>query len=403
MFLHRPALLGALALACASCLSPVDQPGSTVPGRCVAEAPLIEPQETDILFVIDNSGSMAEEQANLALELPAFIEELKTGGGAAHDFQVGVITTSIYQNAQLQSGQVIYQEYPEESGKLRPVPDEAGAATQEKVISSSDPALVAKFARLVQQGIVGSGQETPFEAVRLAVTDLAQVPTSEGGNQGFLRDGARLLVVVVSDEDDCSERARRPPQVTVGQQQGRDYCREQQDKLTPVAEYYDLFKGLTDSGGALKQVLWAAIAPVSRTTKEAQSIIDQSGVLRNADCPTSVQPGFRQREMASLFDPSLANLDSICNESYRQSLLAIAQIANVNQTLEVRNVPDPRLLQVAITRADGQVQVPLCTVANGGVRYEPGEGERPGRIHFEGTCLRKPNDVSVEVRMLCAA
>src|SRR5690242_3805101 len=81
-----------------ACVSPVEQPGSTVPGTCQQQAPLAAPEKTDILFVIDNSGSMAEEQQGIARELPAFIDELKKGAGTGHDFQVGVVTTTVYQN-----------------------------------------------------------------------------------------------------------------------------------------------------------------------------------------------------------------------------------------------------------------------------------------------------------------
>ncbi|MGA9522112.1 MAG: VWA domain-containing protein [Myxococcaceae bacterium] len=368
----------------------MDAPGSKVPGSCQAEAPLVGPQKTDILFVIDNSGSMAEEQDGLARELPAFIEELEKGGGTAHDFQVGVITTAVYQNARVGSAKD-YREFKTQSGRLQAVGDE-------RILGSTDPDLVQKFAQLVKQGTDGSGQETPFEAIRLAVTDLAGVPLAEGGNAGFLRDGARLLVVVVSDEDDCSELTR-PPVVEVGTQSGRDYCTEQSASLGPVQAYVDIFKGLKDGTGAHREVLWAAIAPVSVNTKQAQSVV-VDGVVRNIDCPTSYQPGYRQREMAEQFDAALANLDSICRDSYRDTLLAIAQIANSRQSLEVDNVPDPRLLKVEVTRADGEVQV--CTLANGGITFDEGSETHPSRVQFTESCPRRASDLGVSLKMLCA-
>ena len=337
-------LAGAGLAATSACVSPIDEPGSRVPDRCAQEAPLVAPQKTDILFVIDNSGSMAEEQDGIASELPAFIDELKKGGGTGHDFQVGVITTSVYQHARI-GGSSEITEYPAQAGRLQAVPEPAAdggvAPGTERILRSDDSALVEKFARLVKQGTSGSGQETPFEAVRLAVaSDLATTPLEEGGNAGFLRDGARLLVVVVSDEDDCSEMDR-PPSVYVGTNPARDYCGEQSASLTPVQTYAEIFQGLKDTTGARRQVLWAAIAPVSRMTKQAQAVLED-GVMRNMDCPTSFQPGHRQREMAALFDGSLANLDSICNTSYRNTLIGIAQLANAAQSIEVRNVPDAR-------------------------------------------------------------
>src|SRR5689334_16668842 len=122
--------VSALALAsCGGCGSPVDQPNSTVPGQCQTTAPGVEPQRTDILFVIDNSGSMAEEQEGIARELPAFVSELKKGAGVEQDFQIGVITTSVYQNAQVgmlrefKDFSVQQGAMPPQAGRLQAVPD----------------------------------------------------------------------------------------------------------------------------------------------------------------------------------------------------------------------------------------------------------------------------------------
>jgi hypothetical protein len=256
-----------------------------VPGSCQSEAPLLTPQKTDILFVIDNSGSMADKQAGVARELPAFIEELKKGGGAVHDFQVGVVTTSVYENPTPDTG-LPYREFPQQAGRLQAVPlvtaDGGTERGTERLISASDPDLVEKFKRLVAQGTDGSGQETPFEAARLALTSLAAVPMAGGGNQGFLRDGARLLVVVVSDEDDCSEMSR-PPQVAIGAQSDRDYCGEQSAKLSSVQSYAEKFKSLVDGTGAPRPVLWATIGPVSLST------ITQDCARRASDLSVSVK------------------------------------------------------------------------------------------------------------------
>ncbi|MBU8894568.1 VWA domain-containing protein [Corallococcus sp. H22C18031201] len=391
------------ALLAAACHSPVDDPGSTVPGTCQSAPPLIAPQKTDILFVIDNSGSMAEEQAGIATELPAFLEAIKEGSGVAQDFRVGVITTSVYQRHILKSGQDVVRQYPDQSGRLQAVPDAAGNPTDERFIDGTDSFVVEKFRRLVKQGTEGSGQETPFEAVRLAVSSpLSTTSIAQGGNGGFLRDGARLLVVVVTDEEDCSSTVRPPP-VALRDDASRDFCHEQENLLTSVEDYYAIFQGLHDGTGASREVLWATIGPVALSDKRAELVQDstpQGPVVRNADCPTSYGPGYRQRAMAEKFDRKLVNLDSICKSNYRDTLIGIAALATVGQSLDVMNLPDARLARVELTREDGSVQV--CSVAGGELRYEPSGEGRPARLYFLGGCLRRVGDTRVDVKLLCA-
>jgi hypothetical protein len=398
----RPLMLAAALTWAAACHSPVDQAGSTVPGKCQAEAPIIGAQKTDVLFVIDNSGSMAEEQDAIATELPAFVSELRQGGGVAQDFRVGVITTSVYRRSFFNNRED-YREYPEESGRLRPVPLASGGASTERFIDGADPELLPKFGRLVKQGTSGSGQEAPFEAVRLAVaSSLATTPLEQGGNGGFLRDGARLLVVVITDEEDCSS-TQRPPPVTLTEDTSRDLCSEQAESLTSLEEYYDTFQGLRDSKGAAREVIWATIGPVALSDKRAgvvQDVTPSGTFVRNVECPTSYGPGFRHRAMAERFDSQLRNLDSICKANYRDTLVAIAELAAVPQSIEVMNLPDPRLARVDLTRADGSVQ--RCSVAAGSLRYDPSGQERPARLFFQGDCVRRQDDKAVEVKLFCA-
>jgi hypothetical protein len=389
------------------CKSPVDDPNSTVPGTCSTTGPLIAAQKTDILFVIDDSDSMADSQAALSRELPTFIDQLYSGSGVTQDFRIGVVTTSIYQNANY-GGVMIYTLYPLESGWLQPVPvalaDGGTAPGTERILMAGDPNLVDKFKRLVRVGISGSGHETPFEAARLAVTTLADIPIAQRGNQGFLRDGAQLLVVVVMDEDDCSE-TRRPPLVWVAPDKDMapnypDYCYDQRANLTPVEDYYNIFTQLTDHTGAHRPVVWAEIAPVSVSTKLAQPFYEVQ-YLRIVDCPKSYGVGRRHRRMAELFDPTLNNLDSICNPSFHDTLLNIANLVTVNQTIElIGGVPDPRVMQAEIQRSDGTTTV--CTTGNGGFTYEPPSAGGGAKINFQSTCPRRADDRSVELKMLCA-
>ncbi|MBL8951424.1 MAG: VWA domain-containing protein [Myxococcaceae bacterium] len=405
---------------CFGCKAPPDRPGSTLSKSCDEEQPIVKPQQLDILFVIDNSSSMREEQEGVARELTTFVSKLRMAGGVQQDIRVGAITTTVYENF-AEGGAPPFLKicsngtgfYCPQSGKLQPVPDRLpdggfvpGTGSQRK-IDADDPELVDKFARLVQQGVdFNSGQETPFEALRIALVDEMARPLEQGGNGGFLRDGARLLIVVLTDEDDCSEKVR-PPTVTVGRQPEVDYCGDKGMQLTSVAEYFDILNGLKNPDGSKRDVVYTTIGPVSTVNKAAMKVltpvVTDAGTyqqVRNIDCPTSIQPGFRHRAMTELFDPKLENLASICQASYAQTLIDIASLAGIQQTLEIEGVPDPGVLQLIIRRADDTLQ--SCTIDNGGFTWQaPTEAAPVGRATFTPSCLRRLDDLELKIERLC--
>ena len=126
-----------LIASCQGCFgcktSPIDNPDLLLTRSCQSAPPLIEPPKLDILFVIDNSNSMREEQEAVARELTGFIDELKKGGGVPSDFNIGVVTTSVYLNGRV-GGQTFLLSYPRQAGKLRP---RAGGAGRRRRSTSS--------------------------------------------------------------------------------------------------------------------------------------------------------------------------------------------------------------------------------------------------------------------------
>lgn len=121
----------------------------------------------DILFVVDNSCSMADEQQSLASNFASFIAGVNT---TTVDFHLGVTTTDIFR----------------ESGRL------VGSPT---VLTAQTPGLASAFAQNVLVGTGGSGLEQPFEAAARALTE----PMKSGANAGFLRSDASLAIILVTD------------------------------------------------------------------------------------------------------------------------------------------------------------------------------------------------------------
>lgn len=134
--------------------------------------------KSDILFVIDDSGSMGEEQAKLARNLGVFVERLTESGT---DWHAGVITTDT-------SASIF-------SGRLR---DVAGYSFVSPAIPRAEILLDAA----VRVGAGGSDDEKGLLAIQRALTQ----PTRDlqDHHRGFLRPDAGLHVIVISDEDDGS-------------------------------------------------------------------------------------------------------------------------------------------------------------------------------------------------------
>jgi len=183
--------------------------------------------QVDLLFVVDDSNSMTEEQALLAAQLPGFIDVLANppdldGDGAGdyppiEDVQVGVITTD------MGTGGFRVPTCTEpnfgEDGILRTEGNTGIAgcsATYPPFLSyrfGEDPAeFASQLSCVTVAGTGGCGFEQQLEAGLKAVTPSTSPITfgmgtsghSDGANRGFVRPDSMLGVIFVTDEEDCS-------------------------------------------------------------------------------------------------------------------------------------------------------------------------------------------------------
>jgi hypothetical protein len=136
--------------------------------------------QVDVLWVVDNSSSMGEEQQALARNFEEFykyMEQLVDPESEEEVFHIGVISTDVYD--------------PDHQGKLLGNPN---------IITDATPNAAEVFAQNVNVGLLGKADEQGFYAAELALTE----PLISTFNAGFLRDDAYLFIIFVSDEDDCS-------------------------------------------------------------------------------------------------------------------------------------------------------------------------------------------------------
>src|SRR5688572_31882168 len=69
-----------------------------------------DPTPADILFVVDNSGSMADDQRRLAASFDAFINQLSSVPNA--NYRIAVVTTDLSTPGGEKSGEVTYTYLP---------------------------------------------------------------------------------------------------------------------------------------------------------------------------------------------------------------------------------------------------------------------------------------------------
>ncbi len=280
------------------------------PGQ--ARVSLSDVTTADVLFVVDDSFSMDPIQANLATNFGAFIDNLAAtqkqriaAGKQPFDFYIAVTTSSVLVNELVSNtcglvvpslcsigpvpppkfgsaysyacappgsacGDIITNFYdtscttglspgvgqPYFAGNL------VGAGSNPKVLAFTKSlnwaaypgdaainALIAQFGQNVQVGSCGANQEMHLEASRRAIQKAL---AGTAPNAGFLHPGAKLVVVWVGNEDDCSS----PPASSgglvwnPGAPSGNDACTGDtllpaaQQKQTPVADYAAFFAGL---------------------------------------------------------------------------------------------------------------------------------------------------------------
>lgn len=123
----------------------------------------------DILWAVDISCSMGDEQPNLMDNFASFIDIIELLG---IDYHVAVINTQ----SSFFEGEI-------------------------PIITSTTPDAHAAFADAVSMDLIGSHGQ----AMEMALQALTPPETNPGGpNHGFLRDYATLHIVFISDQDDFS-------------------------------------------------------------------------------------------------------------------------------------------------------------------------------------------------------
>ncbi|MCK5798083.1 MAG: VWA domain-containing protein [Deltaproteobacteria bacterium] len=306
-------------------------------------------KDVDLLFMIDNSGSMEQEQIALQTAFPKLIEALRSAklGNKLPNIHIGVVSSDLGAGSY---GLPSCEVSGGDAGKLQNKPRVAGCtAPSDAYISSiegqtnipnckgdSVECVKEAFKCIASLGINGCGFEAQLESVRRALDPKLKL------NPGFLREDAFLAIVFITDEDDCSARN---PQLFDPQQQAltdplgplssfrcfefgiqcdvndrnktgaRKNCVPAFDWLYKVDDYIKFFEGLKKSKD---RIIMAAIAgPTPATTPKGSVAVGKDG--QNPVFAPSCQgssgfavPALRIMSVVKAFDGQFA---SVCEPS----------------------------------------------------------------------------------------
>jgi len=216
-------------LSCASCArealdrhsSPVDAGFGFVP-----EPPRVN-TNVDILFMIDDSSSMTAMQQKLLAQLPTFMQTLQALPMGLPSVHISVVSSDMgaYSDqgtaigcSQMNGDDGLFQILPRgtcATNNFKIATDTYitdNASGTESNFTLADPTgLATVFQCFALLGSTGCGFEHQLASIDHALGsdnyDAMGNPQPPASNAGFVRDGAYLAIIMLTNEDDCSAPA----------------------------------------------------------------------------------------------------------------------------------------------------------------------------------------------------
>jgi hypothetical protein len=413
------------------------------------EAPVVTPTQTftnkvvqkvnnnlDILFMVDNSSSMTSMQQKLLDQLPTFIQVLQALPMGLPSVHIAVVSSDM--GAYSDQGNAIgCSQQGGDNGAFQVLPRGMCGTNSFKVATDMyitdnasgtesnftlpDPAgLATVFQCIALLGSTGCGFEHQLASIDHALGsdnfDANGKPQPPATNVGFLRDGAYLGIIMLTNEDDCSASAAGATtlySLNGGQQSitnamgpianyrcnqfghlcgnpgappplnppagattlTLDGCISNDDTglLTPVSTFVQHIKALKSDPA--NQILVAAVTgPVTPYTVDwiPNATItppENWPAIAHSCGPTGdmsfADPAVRIAQFVNAFGDN-SKLASICDSTYQSSMTAIAN--------KIGALIKPKCVAGTIQQVNGQ---PNCTVTN------------------EVTVMGKTNDVAI--------
>ncbi len=281
--------------------------GRDRPDEFADGAPLQACEKMDILFVIDNSGSMGEEQNNLIANFSGFatlIDDYLTSTGNPLDYRIAVTTAGRDVSYRI-SIPIVNMEIPftesGDNGNFR-----RGCGLDRDWIQTGDNDLVGTFSCRANVGTGGPGAEMPLLGLEWSLKQRLD----DGTNAEFLREDALLAIVMITDQDDCS---REDDDFLIDG--NRATCFTPGDPgITPLSYYLDFLDDLKGDRGRWASAVIAGPGPGSCSSSfgdaaEAERMIDFVNQAGSNAVLSSICSG----DLTNALGEALDTFEAACN------------------------------------------------------------------------------------------
>jgi hypothetical protein len=290
-------------------------------GQTFKQSKAVFNNQLDILWVVDNSGSMSPLQNNMVNNFTSFIKDFQSKG---YDFHMAVTTTEAYKSeAQFSNNSTL--------AKFLDGTDSTSHTGIFDILPTT-PNLNNVFVTNASQGSNGSGDERAFSSMRDALNSKL--------NTGFLRSQSFFAVIILSDEDDFSSAQRVEASWILANNDpnfvpDHDYNYSKLDTVSSYENYLDI---LTASSGTTRRYNVSSI-----------TVLDNNCLAQHqADSSTSI---IGQRYIQISTDTN-GVLGSVCDQTYAKSLDAIqAQIATLSSQFFLNQVPQQNTITVTVNNS----------------------------------------------------
>jgi len=414
----RVILMAVVIGGCGGVDSAGEDGGTGDGGAELVEVAMTTLRPLDVLFVVDDSGTMRQEQQALAAGFPAFVDAL-TDTDELVDLHVGFVSSNVGTGPVGGGGDACLGDG--DDGHLLvaggcPALTDGAPFVAHRIGPEGDAEvnytgeLAAQLECMAHLGTSGCGFEQHLESMRRALTNTEQ-------NAGFLRDDANLAVIALADEDDCSASDR----TVYGVQPGGDTRESELGELSsfrcfefgvrcagdadgeralgpradcvpddesvyiePVATYAEF---LTSLKGGAHRIAYAAIvgdiAPVAVEIEPGQDRLwvapqcrvcsDGGDTCTNGSELVAAYPAIRFNALADRL-AGRSQIEDIC--SYGEDAAALdytASLARIGERLRVDGGtrclasapadrdPDTTGLQPLCELTEGDAPIPACT------------------------------------------